>query len=622
MGAAFAAMFTSLASLGFEVDLRTARIETSTTNESQGLAVQELEKHLALMVGGRIASSEGSAVFVVGKVAPGCAAAAEHEARAHAVGGRIYFWGDDSGKRSLQRWGTLFAVYGFIEKVLGVRWVEPGDRGIVFKKRAKVDVPDGWNYRFYPPLDITLVRASRDGHGWLAENDEAPVALRISEARAKALSLDWAQWMLRLRHQMRKRFWYGHAFTFWNKRFVDTRPELLAMDEKGVRGLPGVTDYNRAKRVMLCISNPAVADQIIADWMKGGTNEYMNVCPNDSTSFCRCPSCCAWDADLPWEDFKANKADRYVHFWNILIDKARAIRPDVKVVSYLYASYRFPPRRERIASPDNFLGGIVPSIEEDSEELIGGWRKMGLKHYFVRPNYLCYTATPVRGLERFFCEDFKRNLAGGMIGIDEDNYPRAPTQFEFYTLGRLAAEPDLPFEEIEAEYLSQYGSAAPEMKEYFARARARGEAGRRKAVERSRRKRNGELKSALDDSNLYGTVYSAHVDSDYAGDLEVVGRALAHSDLSEIERWRVNRVRALIENARLTRKFIYARDSMERPDFAKIGRELVLKRIELKDAIDDNWGRVFRGYPAEVRWWMCIKKKYLREFWDSPSPGR
>lgn len=601
---------------GMEIDLATAGIEVACpTNESQRLAAQELEKHLSLIAGKRSPKPGAAPVFVIGRGAPGCGEAKEHESHAREAGGSIYFWGDDSGIRSMQRWGTLFAVYGFIEKALGVKWVEPGDRGIVYTKRTKAEVSAGWSYRFYPPLDITLVRVSRDGRGWLAENEEAPVALRIGEERAKTLSLDWAKWMRRMRHQTRKRFWYGHAFTLWNKRFVDTRPEMLAMDEKGVRGMPGVTDYNRAKRVMLCISNPAVAEQVISDWLKGGTNEYMNVCPNDSTGYCRCQRCCAWDADLPGEDFKANKADRYVRFWNILMEKARAIRPDVKVVSYLYAGYRFPPRRERIAHPDNFLGGIVPSIEEDSEELIGGWRKMGLRHYFVRPNYLCYTATPVRGLERFFCEDFKRNLAGGMIGIDEDNYPRAPTQFEFYTLSRLAAEPGLPFETIEAEYLSQYGSAAPEMKEYFARVRARGEAGRSKAVEKGRRKRNGELNAALDDSNLYGTVYSAHTDDDYAADLEVIARALVHADLSETERWRVNRVRALVENARLTRRFIYARDSMERADFAKVGRELVLKRIELKDAIDDNWGRVFRGYPAEVRWWMSIKKKYLKKFW-------
>ena len=48
-----------------------------------------------------------------------------------------------------------------------------------------------------------------------------------------------------------------------------------------------------------------------------------------------------------------------------------------------------------------------------------------------------------------------------------------------------------------------------------------------------------------------------------------------------------------------------------------------LKRIELKDEIDDiNWGAVFRGYPAEIRWWMWIKDKHLKEFWEPSAPAK
>ena len=84
----------------------------------------------------------------------------------------------------------------------------------------------------------------------------------------------------------------------------------------------------------------------------------------------------------------------------------------------------------------------------------------------------------------------------------------------------------------------------------------------------------------------------------------------------------MNRVRAIIENAKLTRRFILSRDKMKLPEFAELGRKLILKRIELKDAIDDNWGRVFRGFPAEVRWWMPIKDMYLSECWEPAAPAK
>jgi len=40
-----------------------------------------------------------------------------------------------------------------------------------------------------------------------------------------------------------------------------------------------------------------------------------------------------------------------------------------------------------------------------------------------------------------------------------------------------------------------------------------------------------------------------------------------------------------------------------------LGREVITFRTENKDLMDDNWGRVFRGFPAEVRWWMRLKRK-------------
>ncbi len=626
---------SAVAASAFEIDLRMAQIETSpscATNECQKRAVEELEKHLALFANRQnAAAGRGVPVFVIGKVAPGCTEAAEHEARAHAVGGKVYFWGDDfhnPSKAHSQRWGTLYGVYGFLEKVLDVKWVEPGDRGIVLRPRNTVDVPEGWDYRFFPPLEKSVIRTCTAWPESLLNpkrREWTPVALRISEDRAKAFSRDWNQWMRRFRHQSRSRIYSDHAFRDWNERFAVTRPELLALNKDGKRGYPGekAKTSNRARWLKLCVSNPAVADQIIADWCNAGTNEYLNVCPNDAHGYCLCDKCRAWDADLPGEDFNAHKTDRYVKLWNIVAGKALAIRPDVKIVTYAYAAYRMPPRRERLLYPDSFIFGTVPSIDDNFDEMIGGWLKKGMKHYFMRPNYLCHRAAPVLGRERRLYDDFKRNLKSGMIGVDEDNTPRPQAWFEFYTLGRLIAEPDLPFEAIEEDYLSQYGSAAPDMKEYFARVRAREAIGYGKNLEAKMRKRDGENGAVFDDTQLYGTAYAAHTDDDYAGDLEVVRRALAHADLSEVERWRVNRVRAMIENARLTRKFIYARDSMKTPEFAKVGRELILKRIELKDEIDDVcWGSVFQNYPAEVRWWMWIKDKYLKEFWEPLAPAK
>jgi hypothetical protein len=527
----------------------------------------------------------------------------------------VYFWGDDGKKegpkkRIKARHGSLFAMYGFLENVLGVKWVRSGDEGIVFKPMKSVKVPVAWKYSFYPPLELSNFRAKEQTFAWKEKWENAtPGPLRISTETAQRRSKDDALWMLRHRHQTRDKFGYGHAFVKWNPQYIHSHPEYLAMNEKGERGNPVGPKFD-GKRVQLCMSNPAVQDKIIADWLADGANRYLNVCPNDSGNHCRCQECCKWDADIPGEDFKAHKSDRHVRFWNILIAKARKHRPDVQLVTYIYANWRFPTRREKIEYPDNFLGGIVPSIYEDSTPLIEEWIKRGMKRYFVRPNYLCYGCAMPRGLERFLFEDFKANFRQGMMGIDEDNWKRGRLMdFERYVLARAIAEPELEFSVVEADFLSQFGAAAVEMGEYFRRVRERGEAARLAIVKRS----DGRKVKALDDSLLSGSAFEGHTEADLDGDLAVIDRALTKGGLTEIERKRVHGMRLVVEHAKLALRFVTQSTAGHADcDFRKAGDELLAFRLKHGAEMEENWGALFRTYPVEVRLWMRmhIKKQF------------
>ena len=596
------------------IDLVTARIEVADReNPSQRIAAEELEKHLALLAGERRPAPDGFA-FRIGTKAPGAVDTPEWTSLAQPTADAVYLWGDDGTKikknRYRVRYGSLFAAYGFLEEVCGVKWVRPGDDGIIFQSKKSVAVPSGWSYRFCPPLGMSLIRAKDSTFAWLEKWEKAtPGPLRITRETAAKRAADDARWMLRQRHQTREVFGYWHAYVDWNPKYIKTHPEYLAMDEKGIRGNPKGPDFN-GKRVQLCLSNPAVQEQIIADWLAAGTNRYLNVCPNDSQAHCHCPACCKWDADEPGEDFKATKSDRYVKFWNILIEKARAYREDVQLVTYIYANWRHPSRRERIERPENFIAGIVPSIYEDSCALIREWNKRGMKRYFVRPNYLAYGCAMPRGLERFLFEDFKRNLALGMMGVDEDNWKRGRVlDFEIYALARAIAEPTLAFATVEREYLSQFGVAAPEMGEYYRRARARGEAARQRFQDESR----GGKKNVLDDSLLSGSAFEGHTEADLDGDLAVIDRALAKSGLSDAERRRIREIRLVVENAKLALRFVTLSTAGHADaDFRKAGDELLAFRLAHKDDMVENWGALFRAYPVEVRLWMRmgLKKRF------------
>ena len=593
-----------------EIDLATARIEIADKKHpTHKLAARELEKHLALIAGERRPSKKGVA-FVIGRKAPGAEDAPEWTSKAAVSTEAVYFWGDDGverdGKGRIKpRHGSLFAMYGFLEKVLGVKWVRSGDEGIVFKAQKKASVPSDWTYSFYPPLELSNFRAKARTFAWKEKWEKAtPGPLRISSETAMRRSEDDALWMLRHRHQTRDKFSYGHAFVHWNPKYIHSNPEFLALDAEGVRGNPKGPKYD-GERVQLCLSNPAVQDRIIDDWLAGGTNRYLNVCPNDSKRHCRCAECRKWDADADGESFDETKSDRYVKFWNILVSKARKYRSDVQLVTYIYANWRLPTRRERIEYPDNFVGGIVPSIYEDSTPLIDAWIKRGMKRYFVRPNYLCYGCAMPRGLERFLFEDFKLNFKQGMMGIDEDNWKRGRLMdFERYVLARAIAEPELDFADVEREFLSQFGAAAPEMGEYYQRVRERGEAARLVIVKRT----GGRKIKALDDSLLSGSAFEGHTEADLDGDLAVIAKALAKDGLSAAERKRVDGMRLVVEHAKLALRFVtFSTAGHSDADFRKAGEELLAFRLKHNEEMAECWGALFRTFPVEVRLWMRMK---------------
>lgn len=614
------AVMSGAAAFALDIDLATAGISVCDPGSSnQVYAARELEKHLNLIAGCKDKKRTGgaNAVFVIGAPAPGKGKAADFEALAAVRGGKVYFWGDDGRsayKGEVPCGGSMFAVYAFLDKVLGVKWVYPGDDGIVYKKLSRISVKEGWEDRFVPPLLSSRMRGTEAFSSKNLNPDGSPkwekyipVAMRKTlDDENKRIALN-REWMLRMRHQTREQFSFGHAFEHWNKRFFRSHPGFLAMNEDGTRGI-SPSSRRKAKHAKLCVSNNAVVDQIIADWEKNGKPKYFNICPTDAKGFCRCKACCALDYPLtPDEPFNLHKTDRYVDFWNRIAEKAIALRPDVKLCTYIYESYRFPPRKLKIKYPDNMIFGMVPSQEDDNAQFLRDWKSAGLKHFMLRPNYLCYRSVIPRGYERFYHGNFMLNLKNGMLACDYDGWPRHVMDFESYVIARAIADPKVPFEVLEREFLSQFGAAAPTMREYFRRVRERTE----KGLYEVQKKPPLDREQVPDDSRLYNTVMSANCDKWFAEDLEVLDRAAKTPGLTDVELKRVELRRLICEHARRTHRFLLARDTMSRKDFGKVAMDLLEYRIGIHKRLPDSWGRVFRSQPAEVQWWRRVPRKVI-----------
>ena len=607
----------------FEARLSAVAIEGGMNKKGAPTdARADLELHLALIAGGafRPATEKPELTIVLGKPAPEAGEPAAFTSYAKLVGDRLYLWGDDRRYPA-----TEFAVYGFLEKNLGVVWPMPGDDNIVAPRADRVRMPVGWSWSYSPPLKSGFMRGGSNKKGGKDEHEQLlPKELRRTQEQIDADNLAIWRWRLRNKMFMCVQLPFGHAFTKWNDLYYDTHPEYLALQANGERGT-SKKGSPLANGMKLCVSNEAVVDRIVENYVKAGKPKYWNVCPNDGYAFCRCEKCKALDCPLTDDERdlkmsqKVNLSDRYVNFWNRIAKKLVAIRPDVMINTYAYSCYRDPPRRERIAYPDNMCFGMVPSQEDDNLKQIRDWKARGMKHFRLRPNYLCYSGWIPRGYERFFFENFKMNLREGMIGTDYDGRPRGEvTAFECYALIRVHQDTEVSFEQVEREFLSQYGKAAPKMKEYYDRVRARNE----KALYAKQRHAAGDKEVVLDDSLLVGTVMGANPPEELEKDEAILLEALKTPGLTDAERRRVRAMSVLPRHAMLTREFRLAYDGFDvkkiAPDFVEKGLRLMDFRIkEVKPVTTPiNWGPTFRSFPFEVRYWgpAGLRKEILKRY--------
>ncbi len=224
-----------------------------------------------------------------------------------------------------------------------------------------------------------------------------------------------------------------------------------------------------------CVSNDGLVEAILDKWRKAGRPYLLRFYENDGLlGFCRCEKCCALDADLPDGNFLDHKTDRYLSFFNRVAAKARAERPDVSVLTFFYSNYRFPPRREKVAFPDNQVCVLIPSLIDDVPAYLDGWRKAGMKRFGVRPNYLCHYMPIPRGIEKRLYDEHRMFRDAGFIGMEWDSSPgTAANDFDFHVAVRLAAHPDLTFEEIEDGWCGRFGAAKETVRAYYRRVRAR-----------------------------------------------------------------------------------------------------------------------------------------------------
>ena len=342
---------------------------------------------------------------------------------------------------------VLYAVYDFLENELGVRWPYPGIVCAPKQNPLKIGRQEG-----------KYVHSVYKHFLW-------PRSIR--------------EWVERMRSFTDLRTGAGHAFTDWWKKYGKTHPEYFALSQ-GRRapirlGSEKADDITRTESRMeriisMCVSNPAVADQVVRNW--NGKTAILNICENDSAApfACHCASCRALDADPKGKLDNFMGADRYVDFGNRVLKAARKIRKDVKVIYFAYNASEQPPRKTRI-EPGTIIS-IVPTDFrwEQLTGYINAWKKAGMTEFIYRPNWHHYFAPmgfPI-GYDRFaFRIQQFIYRSGGCWSYDTT---RTIDPFRIrndYILCHAMLEPERPFEYWEKHYAEAFGPAQQDVIDYF-----------------------------------------------------------------------------------------------------------------------------------------------------------
>ncbi len=585
-------------------------------------AADELQKHLFLLTGYSfpIVAKQGtySRGFFVGIRSPHDSVPFEaEEARYKITRQGIYLYGDDRITRemedyvhtatltSLNRAGTLFAVYNFLENELGVRWYEPGDEGILYERISRISIPlkvSSWSSHF------TYQRGMRSytwNYKMFKENEQViPEPFRMTEEEVRAKKLETDIWLRRMRMGNKNTYLpFSHSFTDWWGKYGKEHPEWFALNGMGERA-----PLTEADRIKMCPSNQQFVDKIVDVYVKKEDPKHVDgaidATENDGggrglSEFCHCDQCVALDHLKPGESFGANLTDRYVNFWARIADEAIRHDPDVVVTGYAYSIMLTPPRKERLhrASVIEFVSGFNEDFSR-TDSLFSGWEDMGMKQMLFRPNDLCCDLGLPLGQERRVFDHQQIALKHHAAGTDHDciyGFWTGISGINYYILAKSHIDPSKPFEYWENEYCALFGRAGKDIRKYFTY--WRDEVFTKRLLPADEYNRKTEKEEGLLAWRRVGA-YGRDVEKYYRpADFDLTDKYLQDAlkrKLTPVQKRMVDRLVIANHHNRLTYQAMLTKAGNDKVRALAASKTLLGYRIQHKDDLYMNWPLLFR----------------------------
>lgn len=450
-------------------------IPTGTTIEVETVAANELQYHIQQATGVTLAIYEEinkpatfSGLIYIGACNATAAAGIEgsylddNAYVARNVDNDFFLAGHDSSGNPLgmlygndTRIGTMLAVYKYLEKYMGVKWLWPGHKGEIIPATANIVASD-IAIIGKPVLKHTRLNDYNTwnwGGGSPSANGWASTTVRDNYLNAQSL------WMRRQGFCTSINLNYSHAFGDWWDNYGpdsdDPHLEYFNLLPDGTRRPDPYHENGRTDLVSMDLSEPNFHSQIVDNWIAAGALGYIPCGENDTAVKCTCLNCIAWDVEsanfqseygCPWSQrltyatnaFNAGQSDWYKYLGSMSTRLAKyllAIQQkaesrgyvDATISAFAYANYKEGPLGG-IQLNDRVVMGIVPSQmfpwtdakQQAFRGLWDGWTNAGAQA-FLRPNYFLEGHNLPINFARRFGADFLYALRRGMIGTIFDS---------------------------------------------------------------------------------------------------------------------------------------------------------------------------------------------------------
>jgi uncharacterized protein DUF4838 len=383
--------------------------------------------------------------------------------------------------------GTEFAVYTFLEKMMGVRWLWPGELGEIVPRMKSLRLETGsfqqepaFSVRRAGSLSESAAREPKQGPDqWAAYQHKIGV---VFDEQALALARLWAK---------HNRFGGpavhgGHAFGAMAPpaKYGEGHPEYYAL----VNGKRLWQNYDGKHGAQLCTTNPDVV-RIVTEYCNRTFDEHpdweaISISPNDGGGFCECEQCRKLDTgtyQVVGADPEAGGGkirvitDRMMTFANQVTEGVVRKHPDKKLSILAYSAYREPPVRVKIHPSLNIQYHLRANMHWNPEAArkeyaaIEGWSRaatnLGVTEFLIQG--------ALADMPRLFVEPMARSIRR----IHELHYQQYGTQagegfatngLNYYALGKLLWEPARDEREILREYVEKgFGPGAAAMNRYY-----------------------------------------------------------------------------------------------------------------------------------------------------------